>query len=264
MPHLWRAPRDENRAAPHFPSQLLTSQYPRPGSEVVRLIAPHLLTPGKHRFPERHRLPDRIYPHVDSLVSRRTRSTTRPSRRHRGRPLRRRLSAAPRLDSWIVLQEATGRLALTGDVTGHPILGTAEIVTSRLFGIDASAGWVRTFSRWSRLGPYRTEQRRIPRSDCCSWSWHGFPRSATSQEDRRQTELLHKARSESGKVYGYRKLHDHLIGQGESICPNRASRLHSLRGSRRRSATIAAPAAIAASHRSWSTIPSTGSSTSKR
>lgn len=46
-----------------------------------------------------------------------------------------------------------------------------------------------------------------------------------SQEDRRQTELLHKAWTESGKVYGYRKLYDDLIDQGESICPNRVARL---------------------------------------
>jgi hypothetical protein len=51
---------------------------------------------------------------------------------------------------------------LTGDVTGHPILGTAEVVTSRLCGIDASAGWARTLSRWYHLGPRRTEPRPYP------------------------------------------------------------------------------------------------------
>lgn len=54
--------------------------------------------------------------------------------------------------------------------------------------------------------------------------------SARAQEDRRQTELLHKAWAESGKVYGYRKLHDDLLEQGESICPNRVARLTRLVG----------------------------------
>ena len=58
------------------------------------------------------------------------------------------------------------------------------------------------------------------------------PMSARAQEDRRQTEMLHKAWSESGKVYGYRKLHDDLIDQGESICPNRVARLTQLAGIR--------------------------------
>ena len=30
---------------------------------------------------------------------------------------------------------------------------------------------------------------------------------------------------ESGKVYGYRKLHDDLLDQGETVCPNRVARL---------------------------------------
>ena len=50
------------------------------------------------------------------------------------------------------------------------------------------------------------------------------------RQDKRQTELLHKAWNESGKVYGYRKLHDDLLEQGESICPNRVSRLAQLAG----------------------------------
>lgn len=47
---------------------------------------------------------------------------------------------------------------------------------------------------------------------------------------KRQTERLHKAWNESGKVYGRRKLHDDLLEQGESLCPNRVSRLAQLAG----------------------------------
>lgn len=57
------------------------------------------------------------------------------------------------------------------------------------------------------------------------YAWLQVPLSARAQENRRQTELLHKAWNESGKVYGYRKLHDDLLEQGESICPNRVARL---------------------------------------
>ena len=56
------------------------------------------------------------------------------------------------------------------------------------------------------------------------YAWLQAPLSARAQEDRRQTELLQKAWAESGKVYGYRKLHDDLVEQGESICPKGARR----------------------------------------
>lgn len=62
------------------------------------------------------------------------------------------------------------------------------------------------------------------------YAWLQAPVSARAQEDRRQTELLQEAWVESGKVYGYRKLHDDLVEQGESICPNRVARLTQLAG----------------------------------
>jgi len=62
------------------------------------------------------------------------------------------------------------------------------------------------------------------------YAWLQAPTSKRAQEDRRQTELLQQAWAESGKVYGYRKLHDDLIEQGESICPNRVARLAQLAG----------------------------------
>lgn len=62
------------------------------------------------------------------------------------------------------------------------------------------------------------------------YAWLQAPMSARAQEDRRQTELLQSAWTDSGKVYGYRKLHDDLVEQGESICPNRVARLAQLAG----------------------------------
>jgi hypothetical protein len=51
------------------------------------------------------------------------------------------------------------------------------------------------------------------------------PLSERDREDARQTELIRKAWKDSGKVYGYRKLHDDLLDQGETCCPNLVARL---------------------------------------
>lgn len=60
--------------------------------------------------------------------------------------------------------------------------------------------------------------------------WQKSPLSNRAQEDNRQTELIRKAWMDSGKVYGYRKLHDDLCDQGERCCPNRVARLAKLAG----------------------------------
>ncbi|MGH9705390.1 MAG: IS3 family transposase [Candidatus Acidiferrales bacterium] len=57
------------------------------------------------------------------------------------------------------------------------------------------------------------------------YAWLKAPLSRRAREDARQTELIRKAWKESGKVYGYRKLHDDLLDQGETVCPNRVARL---------------------------------------
>ena len=57
------------------------------------------------------------------------------------------------------------------------------------------------------------------------YAWLRNPLSKRAREDARQIELIRKARKESGMVYGYRKLHDDLLDQGETICWNRVVRL---------------------------------------
>lgn len=47
------------------------------------------------------------------------------------------------------------------------------------------------------------------------YAWLKSPLSKRASEDKRQTDLLVQAWEESGKVYGYRKLHDDLLDQGE-------------------------------------------------
>jgi len=45
------------------------------------------------------------------------------------------------------------------------------------------------------------------------------PLSRRTSEDKQQTDLLLETWEESDKVYGYRKLHDDLLDQGEMGCP---------------------------------------------
>ncbi len=56
------------------------------------------------------------------------------------------------------------------------------------------------------------------------------PLSLRALEDARQTELIHQAWTDSGKVYGYRKLTDDLRDAGETCSENRVARLASLAG----------------------------------
>lgn len=62
------------------------------------------------------------------------------------------------------------------------------------------------------------------------YAWLTNPLSKRAREDVRQTGLIREAWKDSGKVYGYRKLHDDLLDQGETCCPNRVARLATLAG----------------------------------
>lgn len=59
------------------------------------------------------------------------------------------LNNAPILTHWLTVRDNHDRdAALVGLVTGHPILSTRWIRTSRLCGIDPDGAWARTNSRW--------------------------------------------------------------------------------------------------------------------
>jgi putative transposase len=62
------------------------------------------------------------------------------------------------------------------------------------------------------------------------YAWRKEPLSRRAYEDARQTTLIRQAWNDSGRVYGYRKLHDDLLDQGETCCPNRVARLTKLAG----------------------------------
>jgi hypothetical protein len=71
--------------------------------------------------------------------------------RQREQPYAGDLRAAPRLDKWTVVMTPLG-LRLTGTVTGHPLLGDRSVMTSSIWVADPDARWVRTLSRYYRLG----------------------------------------------------------------------------------------------------------------
>ena len=62
------------------------------------------------------------------------------------------------------------------------------------------------------------------------YAWIKQPLSKRALEDVRQTALIKGSWEDSGKVYGYRKLHDDLQDQGETCCPNRVARLTKIAG----------------------------------
>ncbi len=62
------------------------------------------------------------------------------------------------------------------------------------------------------------------------YAWMKEPLSRRALEDERQTALAKQAWNESGKVYGYRKIHDDLIEMGEAVSEKRVARLARLAG----------------------------------
>ena len=62
------------------------------------------------------------------------------------------------------------------------------------------------------------------------YAWLKAPLSKRSKEDTRLTKRLHQSWKDSGKVYGYRKLHDDLRDLGEICSVNRVARLTRLAG----------------------------------
>jgi hypothetical protein len=62
------------------------------------------------------------------------------------------------------------------------------------------------------------------------YAWQKNPLSQRAREDARQTDLIRQAWNDSGKVHGYRKLHDDLLDQGETCCPNRVAPVNRARG----------------------------------
>jgi putative transposase len=94
------------------------------------------------------------------------------------------------------------------------------------------------------------------------YAWLKQPFSKRALEDNRQAELLKEALEESGKVYGYRKLHDGLSDQGETCCPNRVTRLTRIAGIKAQIGYKRRTGTYGGNHQLQSTIPWIASLTS--
>jgi hypothetical protein len=72
------------------------------------------------------------------------------------------LAKAPVLEDWVPTVTPLG-VQLAGHVTGHPLRGDRAIATSAVWFADPDDTWVRTLSRYYRLGrPLRSDDvRRI-------------------------------------------------------------------------------------------------------
>ncbi len=66
-------------------------------------------------------------------------------------PTAQELATAPLIVDWRCVLTPVG-LSLAGFVAGHPLLGARPARTSQLWAADAGGRWVRTLSRYYRLG----------------------------------------------------------------------------------------------------------------
>jgi hypothetical protein len=61
------------------------------------------------------------------------------------------LASAPLLVDWRAVLTPMG-LRLAGFAAGHPLLGNRRTLTSQVWAADAGGRWIRTLSRYYRLG----------------------------------------------------------------------------------------------------------------
>jgi hypothetical protein len=80
------------------------------------------------------------------------------------------LAKAPLIVGWHCALTPVG-LRLIGFVAGHPLLGNTVAMTSQIWAADAKGTWIRTLSRFYKLGvPFRQDaaeprDRRHPSAD---------------------------------------------------------------------------------------------------
>lgn len=74
------------------------------------------------------------------------------------------LESAPELDLWRPQITVIGELVLEGNVRDHPVLGDKAIITSPVIALDPDKHWVRTASRWYRLGRHHPREGHVHRA----------------------------------------------------------------------------------------------------
>lgn len=92
--------------------------------------------------------------HRDQTLELKLRALVRDIRRIRSGdgPLAADLSAAPRIDRWRPVMTAHG-ICLMGWISGHPRLESCHGMTTQIWAADEGGRWVRSLSRYYRLGP---------------------------------------------------------------------------------------------------------------
>ncbi|MAU45421.1 MAG: hypothetical protein CMP09_11480 [Yangia sp.] len=69
------------------------------------------------------------------------------------------LQGAPMIDNWFLIWRDGDVVRADGDVHGHPTIDAPWVTTSPVLGydydFDREEGWLRTISRWYRLGQLR-------------------------------------------------------------------------------------------------------------
>lgn len=69
------------------------------------------------------------------------------------------IDGAPMIDNWYLVWRDSDAIRADGDVSGHPEISDPRVTTSPVLGFqydfDLEAGWLRTMSRWYRLGRLR-------------------------------------------------------------------------------------------------------------
>ena len=70
------------------------------------------------------------------------------------------LAAAPLLRDWLIEPQSSGYFRLYGRVTGHPEIPDGWCTTSPVLHVGPDEAWVRTVSRFYRLGPPLREKMR--------------------------------------------------------------------------------------------------------
>lgn len=69
------------------------------------------------------------------------------------------LAACPLIDQWSTLfYPDTTELSMQGLVTGHPELSHGSIITSPIRAMDFREHWIRTHSRFYRLGERKSDE----------------------------------------------------------------------------------------------------------
>jgi putative transposase len=72
----------------------------------------------------------------------------------------------------------------------------------------------------SRL-PVRVMCRSLRIRPSGFYAWLHNPMSKRAKEEAPQIELIRKAWKDSSNLYDYPKLHDDLVNQGDTCCPNK-------------------------------------------